>query len=138
MLELLKKTMMTGIGLALKTKNEVEELSREFIEIGKMNEEEGKKFIDEMMIKYASNKKELEDKIEKSIRTFFLKAEEDGKNALDDLKETYVEKKDEIEKMIDSNMKSVVEKMGIASVSEIKSLKDELSALRKEIAELKK
>lgn len=138
MLELLKKTMLTGIGLALKTKNEVEELSKEFVEIGKMNEEEGKKFIEEMLNRYAANKKELEDNIEKSIRSFFMKVEKDGKSAMDDLKETYEEKKGDIEKMIDANMKSVAERMGVASVADVKALKDEIAALRRELAELKK
>ncbi len=42
--DLIKKTMLTGVGLALKTWDEVEDLAKELVEKGKMSEKEGKNF----------------------------------------------------------------------------------------------
>jgi hypothetical protein len=39
-----KKTMMTGIGLALKTKDEVEDWARDLVTRGELSENEGEKF----------------------------------------------------------------------------------------------
>ena len=38
----------------------------------------------------------------------------------------------------DNNIKNFAEKTGMASVAEVNALKDEIAALRKEIADLKK
>ena len=38
--ELIKKTMLAGVGLALKTWDEVEDLTKELVEKGKMGEKE--------------------------------------------------------------------------------------------------
>ncbi len=44
MLEILKKTYVAGIGLAAKTWDEVEALSKEIAKKAKMSEQEGTKF----------------------------------------------------------------------------------------------
>jgi len=43
MLDLIKKTMLTGVGLALLAKDEVEGLAKELVDKGKMSEKDGKK-----------------------------------------------------------------------------------------------
>ena len=45
MLNIMKKAMLTGIGLSLIAKDEVEDLAKELISKGKMSEKEGSKFI---------------------------------------------------------------------------------------------
>ena len=47
-INLIKKTTLTGIGLALKTWDEVEDLAKELEKRGKMTETEGRKFLDEL------------------------------------------------------------------------------------------
>lgn len=75
MLDIVKKTMLTGIGLALKTWDEVEDIAKELQKKGKMTETEGKKFLDEMQDKYEDAQKELEDRVDQSIKSLLKKAD---------------------------------------------------------------
>jgi polyhydroxyalkanoate synthesis regulator phasin len=71
--DLIKKTMLTGIGFALKTWDEVESLAKEFVEKGKMSEKEGSKFLDELQKKYEESQNKLEARVEKSVKQFLRK-----------------------------------------------------------------
>lgn len=64
MFDLIKKTMLTGIGLAAMTKDKVEGLAKELIEKGELSEKEGKELVDELLKKSEQAGKELESKIE--------------------------------------------------------------------------
>ena len=75
MLELFKKTMLTSIGLALKTWDEVEALAKELEEKGKMPREEAKKFIEELQKRYEETQTKLEERVEKSVRDFLKRAD---------------------------------------------------------------
>ena len=48
MIDLIKKAVLTGMGVASLTKDKIEEFSRELIEKGKLTEQEGEKFVQEM------------------------------------------------------------------------------------------
>ena len=52
MTDLIKKTLLTGVGLALKTWDEVEDLAKDLVDKGKMNEKEGGKFIKDLHKRY--------------------------------------------------------------------------------------
>jgi len=73
--ELLKKTFLTGIGLALKTWDEVEALGKEMIKTGKMSEQEGKKLIKELQSRYEEAQEKLEARVEKAVKDFLKKAD---------------------------------------------------------------
>lgn len=73
--DIAKKTMMTGIGFALKTKDEVEEWARELATRGELSENEGERFIDEMMKRYEEARETLEEKVEKSVKEMLQKLE---------------------------------------------------------------
>ncbi len=73
MTDIIKKTMLTGIGLALKTWDEVESLAKELVDQSKMSEKEGSKFIDELQKKYEESQKKLESRVEKSVKQFLKK-----------------------------------------------------------------
>ena len=75
MIDLVKKTMLTGIGLALQTRDEVEALAKEVTEKGKMSEKEGTKFLDELMKRYEETKGILETRVEKAVKEFLKKAD---------------------------------------------------------------
>ena len=96
--DLIKKTLLTGVGLALKTWDEVEDLAKELIEKGKLNETEGGKFIKDLQNRYEDTQKKLEARVEESIEKFFKKA-----NVVtgDDLKALKKEVRD-LKKMISS------------------------------------
>ena len=46
MFELIKKTLLTGVGLAVMTKDKVEELGKELASQAKLSENEGKEFVE--------------------------------------------------------------------------------------------
>jgi polyhydroxyalkanoate synthesis regulator phasin len=73
MIDLIKKSMFIGIGLALKTKDEVQELGRELINKEQMSENDGRKFIDDLIDRYDEAKAEIEDKIDGSVKEFLNK-----------------------------------------------------------------
>ena len=63
MIELMKKTMLSGIGLALKTKEEVEEFTKDLEKKLNLGEEDGKKFLADMKKRYGESQEKLELKV---------------------------------------------------------------------------
>ena len=74
MFDFIKKTMLTGVGLALKTKDEVEKLAEDLIKQGELSETEGKKFLEEVKEKYEDSQKKLEKRVEQTVKEFMKKA----------------------------------------------------------------
>ncbi len=74
MFDFMKKTMLTGIGLALKTKDEVENLAEDLIKQGELSETEGKKFLKELRKKYEDSQKKLEKRVEQTVKEVMKKA----------------------------------------------------------------
>jgi len=75
MLDLVRKSMLASVGLALKAWDEVEELANDMVDKGKMTEQEGKKFIDELQGRYQDTQKKLEQRVEKSVKDILKKAD---------------------------------------------------------------
>ncbi|MDL2322167.1 hypothetical protein LJC47_07495 [Desulfosarcina sp. OttesenSCG-928-B08] len=75
MFELVKKSMLAGVGLALKAWDEVEVLAREVTEQGKMTEAEGRKFVSELQARYEDAQKKLEERVERSVKELLKKAD---------------------------------------------------------------
>lgn len=73
MLEILKKTYMVGVGLAAKTWEEVEALSKEMIQKAKMSEQEGSKFLKEMRKRYDDTQKKTGKYMEKVVKDILKK-----------------------------------------------------------------
>lgn len=73
MFDLMKKSFLTGIGLALKTKDEMEDLIKELQKKGEMSETEGRKFLDEARENYEEAQDKLEKRIEKTVKEFLKK-----------------------------------------------------------------
>ena len=74
MTDLLKKTLLAGVGLALKTWDEVEDLARELVDKGKMTEKDGSKFVKDLKNRYEETQKKLEERVEKMVKDFLKKA----------------------------------------------------------------
>jgi polyhydroxyalkanoate synthesis regulator phasin len=72
--DFLKKAMLAGVGLALKTWDEVEDFTKEMVEKGKMGEKEGNKFIKDLQNRYDDTQKRLEARVEKTVKEFLKKA----------------------------------------------------------------
>lgn len=81
MKELLKNIMYAGLGAAFLTKEKFEELQKELIEKGKMSQEEGKAFVDELRLKSEKTRDQLETwitaQVEERVRRLNLATRED-------------------------------------------------------------
>ena len=73
MFETIKKSLLTGVGLALRSKGEIEELAKEFAEQSKMDQTEAKQFLNECQEKYEDAKQGLDKKIETAIEKVLKK-----------------------------------------------------------------
>jgi len=67
MKELLKSIAYTSIGAAFLTKDKIEELKDDLVERGKISQDEGKQFVDELVKKTDSIKDSLDLKISKIV-----------------------------------------------------------------------
>ncbi|MFH1077233.1 MAG: phasin family protein [Pseudomonadota bacterium] len=68
MIDILKKTLLTGIGLAAMTKEKIEQLAKELIQKGKLSEKEGKELVNDLLAKSKEAKNDMETTIEKIIK----------------------------------------------------------------------
>ena len=68
MIDVLKKTVLSGIGLAAMTKDKVEELCKDCVAKGQLTEQEGEKFISELLQRSDEAKVELEKQVETATR----------------------------------------------------------------------
>jgi len=73
MLELVKRTMLTGIGLALVAKDELVDLAKDIEKKMEMSETDGKKFLDEVKQKYDETQEKLEGHVEKTVKEILKK-----------------------------------------------------------------
>ena len=72
--DLIKKTLLAGVGLALKTWDEVEDLAKELVDKGKMNEKDGHTFLKDLQKRYEETQKKLETRVEQTVKEFLKKA----------------------------------------------------------------
>ncbi len=73
--DLFKKTMLTGVGLALKGKDEIEELFKEFEEKLNLKDEDGHSFLAEFKNKLDEAQDKLEQRVEQAVKEFMKKAD---------------------------------------------------------------
>jgi polyhydroxyalkanoate synthesis regulator phasin len=73
MLDILKKTYLAGAGLAAKTWDEVEVLSKEVVKKAKMSEKEGAKFLKDMRKRYEDTQKKTGKYVEKVVKDILKK-----------------------------------------------------------------
>jgi polyhydroxyalkanoate synthesis regulator phasin len=67
--ETLKKTLYAGVGLAFLTRDKIEELGKRMAEEAKLNEADGKRFIDEILKKSEDAKATFEKAVNSAVGT---------------------------------------------------------------------
>ena len=67
MQELLKNLLYLGAGAAFVTKEKVEELKNDLVDKGKLTQDEGKQFVDELLQKSDDFKNKFEEKINEAV-----------------------------------------------------------------------
>jgi polyhydroxyalkanoate synthesis regulator phasin len=83
--ETIKKIISASLGMAIIAKNKTKEIIDELIEKGKMSEEEGNKFIDDLKAETEKSKKDAEDEIRKMINNTLQKMDVPTKEDYDRL-----------------------------------------------------
>ena len=69
MLEPLKNSLLTGVGMALRSKKEIETFAKEFAEQSEMNQKEAKDFLEECKKRYDDAKSSLDKKVEEVVES---------------------------------------------------------------------
>jgi len=86
MIDLVKKTLLTGIGVAALTKEKVEELAKDFIEKGKLTEQEGRELVDQLLKRSEEAKDELQAQVEEKVKLVMEKMNLAPRSDVDELK----------------------------------------------------
>ncbi len=73
MIELIKKALLTGVGIAALTKDKVEELAKELIDKGKMSEQEGEKLVKDMLNQAEESRENLKSQTESLVNKTIAK-----------------------------------------------------------------
>ncbi len=68
MFDLIKKTLLTGVGLAVMTKDKVEELGKELSSQAKLSEQEGKEFVDHLLKQSETARKDFEGRLNTAVQ----------------------------------------------------------------------
>jgi polyhydroxyalkanoate synthesis regulator phasin len=86
MLDLIKKTMLTGLGLAFLTKEKLEEIGRDIAERGSLSKKEGREFIEELGRKSEQARKRLQEEVDKAVAAAVKRMNLATKDDLDKLR----------------------------------------------------
>ncbi|MDD3814533.1 MAG: hypothetical protein PHZ02_07780 [Desulfocapsaceae bacterium] len=86
MIELIKKAMLTGLGVASLTKEKIEEIGRDFVEQGKLSQQEGEKLVDEILAKVEEAKEDIRKQIEERVEEIVKKMNLVRQSDLEELK----------------------------------------------------
>lgn len=63
MIDLMKKTLLTGVGLTLMTKDKVEEMARDLANTAGMSAEKGQEFVNEAVARAEKGRQDLEAQV---------------------------------------------------------------------------
>ena len=99
MIDLLKKTILTGLGVASLTRDKIEQLGRELSDKGKMTEQEGEKFVEEMLKLAEESRASLQKQTEKVVESALAKMHLARAADMDELKQDSAALRAEIEAM---------------------------------------
>jgi polyhydroxyalkanoate synthesis regulator phasin len=94
MIELIKKAMLTGLGVASLTKEKIEEIGRDFIDQGKLSQQEGEKLMEELQARADESKQEIKKQIEERVDEILRKMKLVKVSDLDELKRQLKELQD--------------------------------------------
>lgn len=98
MLDTIKKNLLTGVGMALRSKKEIESLAKEFAEQSEMNQQEAKEFLDDCRKRYDDARSDLDKKIEKTIESILDRLDLPSRSDIDKLSRRMDDLAREIEK----------------------------------------
>jgi len=86
MLDLLKRIVWIGAGLAVLTKEKIEETVHEIVKTGHLSEQEGKELINDLIEKSKKAKKDLGEKVETTVRETLQRLNIPSRKDLEEIK----------------------------------------------------
>lgn len=104
MFETIKKVAFTGMGVAAMTREKIEELAGELIAKGKLTEQEGEKFVQEMLTRAEESKTALKSQTEKIVMATLSKASLAKESDLEALRSELAELRQELEVLKDKQV----------------------------------
>lgn len=87
MLDLVKKTLLIGAGLAVMTTEKMKDLTDELVKKGEISQQEAREALADLKKKSLEAKKDWEGKIESSVRAIMNRMDIPSRKDLDELKE---------------------------------------------------
>lgn len=99
MIEIIRKIGLLGLGAWALTEEKINEISKELVDKGEINKEEGKKFVKDLIDEQKKQKTELESKISEKVKETFGKAEMETKKEIKRLEKKIDKLEEAIEKL---------------------------------------
>ena len=87
MLDIVRKTLLLGIGLAAMTRDKIEEAVKKIAEEDKLSEEEGRKLAEDLLKQSDEARKNLKDQVEKFVDNTLEKLNSPSRKDLQNLEE---------------------------------------------------
>ncbi len=87
MLDFFKKTVLTGVGMALRSRNEIEELASELAKTSRMSQSEARQFLDDCLKKYEDARSSLDQRIENTLNSLMKKLDIPTRSDIQTLRE---------------------------------------------------
>jgi polyhydroxyalkanoate synthesis regulator phasin len=87
MIDLLKKTLLTGIGAVALTKEKIEEVAKEFVEKGKISEQEGKVLVEDLLVRSEESRLEFQKQVEETVESVMKKMDLAKQSEVDALRD---------------------------------------------------
>jgi len=87
MLDITRKTILLGIGLAAMTRDKIEDVAKKIVEEDKLSEEEGRKLTDDLLKQSEEARKNLKGDVEKFVDKTLEKLNSPSRKDLQKLEE---------------------------------------------------
>lgn len=87
MLDIVRKTLLLGIGLAAMTRDKIEDVAKKIAEEDKLSEEEGKKLAEDLLNQSDEARKNLKEQVEKFVDNTLDKLKIQSRKDLQNLEE---------------------------------------------------
>lgn len=109
MIELIKKAVLTGVGIASLTKDKIEDLAKELVVKGKMSEQEGEKLIQEILNRAEESRTTINNQTENLVRKTITKMQLARSEDIELLKAEVEKLREEIASLQSASLKNKAE-----------------------------
>ena len=86
MIDVIKKVLLTGVGVAALSKEKIEDLAKDLAEKGKMSEQEGKALVNQLLTSSDEARQDLQKQVEEKVQKVLEKMDLARKSEIDALK----------------------------------------------------